>query len=82
MNFVDSREWFPLHPFDLFKTKPAATLKYISNDRQRFFNAFDLFQTLDVLGAKVSRGPNYLHRSWPRKNDLGTHICCAPLEIV
>jgi hypothetical protein len=79
---VDARERFPLHAFYLFKTKSATTLKDVSDYRQRFSNAVDLFQAFDVLGAKVGSRSRQLHRSRSSKNNLGAYVCRAPLEVV
>lgn len=82
MNFVDSSEWLPLDTFDLFKTEPSATLKNVSDSRQRFGNSIDLFQAFDILGAKVGSRRRQLHRSRSREDDFRAHICSAPLEII
>jgi hypothetical protein len=57
-------------------------LKNVADHRHCLFDALNLFQQFDILGAKVGGRRGKLHRTWSGENNFRAQIGSASLQIV
>src|SRR6185369_6063030 len=79
---IHSRVSVPIDAVHLLDTDSFRPLVEVTYNRQRFFNALDLLQTIDVSRIEIGGRGGELHRAGPHEDQLRANVRGATLQFV